>query len=251
MKKVKSLLALLLVAVMVFALAGCGSSSSDVYIIASDTTFAPFEYTNEAGEFVGIDVDIINAIAEDQGFEIEIQSLGFNAALTAVQSGQADGVIAGCSITSERELIFDFSTPYYDSGVVMGISSSDSSIKSYDDLEGKIVAMKIGTEGTTFAESIQDEYGFTTITFDTSDAMYMAVTSGQADACFEDFAILGYGISTGNVAMQIVTDPEEGSPYGFAVNKGENAELLEMFNAGLANIIANGTYQAIIDSYIG
>ncbi len=250
MKKVKSLLALLLVAVMVFALAGCGSSDAD-YIIASDTTFAPFEYTNDAGEFVGIDVDIINAIAEDQGFTIELQSLGFSAALAAVQSGQADGVIAGMSITDERKEIFDFSTAYYDSGVVMGIAASDSSIKSYSDLSGKIVAIKVGTEGASFAESIQDTYGFTTITFDSSDAMYLAVSSGQADACFEDYAILGYGISTGNVALQIVTDPEEGSPYGCAVLKGANAELLEMFNAGLENIIANGTYQAILDSYIG
>ncbi len=250
MKKAKTLLALLLVVAMVFTLCGCGAKS-EKYIIASDTTFAPFEFTNEAGDFVGIDVDIINAIAEDQGFEIELQSLGFNAALAAVQAGQADGVIAGCSITDDRKLIFDFSTPYYDSGVVMGIGANDSSIKSYDDLKGKIVAMKIGTEGTAFAESIQAQYGFDTITFDTSDAMYMAVTSGQADACFEDFAILGYGISTGNVAMQIVTDAEAGNPYGFAVLKDKNAELLEMFNKGLANIIADGTYQEIIDKYIG
>ncbi len=250
MKKVKSLLALLLVAVMVFALVGCGSSSEADYIIASDTTFAPFEFTNDAGEFVGIDVDIINAIAEDQGFTIEVQSLGFSAALAAVQSGQADGVIAGMSITDERKEIFDFSTAYYDSGVVMGISATDSSIKSYSDLQGKIVATKVGTEGTSFAESIQDTYGFTTISFDSSDAMYMAVTSGQADACFEDYAILGYGISTGNVAMQIVTAAESGSPYGFAVLKGDNAELLSMFNAGLANIIANGTYDEIIAKYI-
>lgn len=116
----KKLLALSLVAAMaVGVFAGCSSSeepaettegteesaeaTGEKYIIATDTVFPPFEFTNEDGDFVGIDVDIINAIAEDQGIDVEIQSLGFDAALLAVQSGQADGVIAGMSITDEKK----------------------------------------------------------------------------------------------------------------------------------------------------
>ena len=68
-----------------------------------DTVFRPFEFTDENNEFVGIDVDIIKAVAEDQGFKIDIQSLGWDAAVAAVQSGQADGLIAGASITDERK----------------------------------------------------------------------------------------------------------------------------------------------------
>ena len=78
-------------------------TSDKTWIIAMDTVFRPFEFTNENGEFVGIDVDIIKAVAEDQGFNIEIQSLGWDAAVAAVQAGQADALLAGASITGGRQ----------------------------------------------------------------------------------------------------------------------------------------------------
>ena len=213
------------------------------------TTFAPFEFQNESGEYVGIDIDLLAAIAEDQGFEYELQSLGFNAAVQALEAGQADGVIAGMSITDERKEKFDFSEPYFDSGVVMGIAADNEEIKGYEDLAGKKVAVKIGTEGASFADSIKDQYGFETVVFDDSSAMYMDVTVGNSAACFEDYPVLGYGI-TQNVALKMVTEKEQGSSYGFAVGKEKNAELLEMFNAGLANLKENGKYQEILDTYI-
>lgn len=248
---------------MVFSLAACGGSSDTattedggdaattgkVYKIGTDTTFAPFEFQNDAGEFVGIDIDLLNAIAEDRGFEIELQSLGFNAAVQALEAGQVDGVIAGMSITPERQEKFDFSEPYFDSGVVMGVKEDNEDIKSYEDLAGKKVAVKIGTEGQTFAESIKDKYGFTTVVFDDSNSMYLDVKSGNSVACFEDYPVMGYAISQGS-GLKMVTEKEQGSSYGFAVNKGENAELLEMFNAGLANLKESGKYDEILNTYI-
>ncbi|MDD3395326.1 MAG: transporter substrate-binding domain-containing protein [Anaerotignum sp.] len=249
---------------MVMGMAACGSSdagSADKaeaeeapaetknYIIATDTTFAPFEFQNDAGEYVGIDLDLLAAIAEDQGFTYELNPLGFTAATQALEAGQADGVIAGMSITEERQEKFDFSEPYFDSGVVMAIAKDNEDIKSYDDLSGKTVAIKTGTEGATFAESIKDQYGFTTITFDDSSAMYMDVMSGNSVACFEDYPVIGYAITQG-VELKMVTDMEQGSSYGFAVGKEKNTELLEMFNTGLANLKENGKYQEILDAYI-
>ncbi len=153
------------------------------------------------------------------------------------------------SITDERKEKFDFSEPYFDSGVVMGIAADNEEIKGYEDLAGKKVAVKIGTEGASFADSIKDQYGFETVVFDDSSAMYMDVTVGNSAACFEDYPVLGYGI-TQNVALKMVTEKEQGSSYGFAVGKEKNAELLEMFNAGLANLKENGKYQEILDTYI-
>lgn len=224
-------------------------TDSKTFVIATDTTFAPFEFEDENGNFVGIDIELIRAIAEDQGFEIDIQSLGFNAAVQAVQSGIADGAIAGMSITEERMETFDFSEPYFDSGVVMGIASDNEEIKSYDDLKGKNVAIKTGTEGSTFAESIKDQYGFNVTYFDDSNAMYQAVLSKNAVACFEDYPVLGYAI-TQDLGLKIVTEKEQGSSYGFAVKKGENAELLSMFNEGYNNLKESGKYQEILDKYI-
>ena len=227
------------------------STDARVFTIATDTTFAPFEFTDKDGNFVGIDISILEAIAEDQGFEFTLNSVGFDAALQAVTSGQADGVIAGMSITDERKEIFDFSDPYFDSGVVMGIAASNMDIKGYEDLNGKKVAVKIGTEGETFATSIADEYGFEMVTFKDSAMMYEDVMAGNTAACFEDYPVLGYAIASGNVDLKIVTEMERGSSYGFAVARGENPELIEMFNAGLKNIIDNGTYQEILSKFIG
>ncbi|MDD7147454.1 MAG: transporter substrate-binding domain-containing protein, partial [Lachnospiraceae bacterium] len=102
------------------------AESKGSYIIATDTVFAPFEFTDADNNFVGIDVDLLAAIAEDQGFEYELQSLGFDAALLAVESGQADGVIAGMSITEARKEKFDFSDSYYDAGVTMAVAKGSS-----------------------------------------------------------------------------------------------------------------------------
>ena len=75
----------------------------DVYVIASDSAFAPFEYQNADGEYVGIDVSLMEAISEMHGFNIRMDFRGFSAALQALESGQADGMIAGMTITDERK----------------------------------------------------------------------------------------------------------------------------------------------------
>ena len=135
-------------------------ASAKTYVIATDTAFAPFEYAESDGTYVGIDIELLAAIAADQGFEYELNPVGFDAALQNVQSGQADGVIAGMSITDERKEVFDFSEPYYDS-TVCAAAKAGGDVKSLDDLKGKNVAVKNGTQSSLWAESIADQYGFT------------------------------------------------------------------------------------------
>lgn len=224
------------------------AKTDKVYKIATDTTFAPFEFENEKGEMVGVDLDILKAISEDQGFQYELVVAGFSAAVTGLEAGEYDGVIAGMSINPEREAKYDFSEPYYDSGVGMAVSA-DSDIASYEDLKDKTVAAKIGTEGCTFAESIADQYGFTIIQFEDSASMYQDVLAGNSVACFEDYPVLGYEISRGT-ALKLPLDMERGSSYGFATLKGENPELVEMFNAGLKNLKDSGKYDEILNTYI-
>lgn len=250
MKRFKKLLSMALAFSMVATLAtGCGNSSSNSgkYLIATDTTFAPFEYEDN-GTMVGIDMDILAAIAKDQGFQYEIKTLGFNAAITALESKQVDGVIAGMSITDERAQKYDFSTAYYEAGVTMAVKNTTKDITSYEDLSGKSVAVKIGTQGAAFAESMKDQYNFKIKTYEDSSGMYDEVISGGSVACFEDFPVVSFAIKQG-LGLQVVGEQENTSSYGFAVNKGANQELLEKFNKGLENIKANGTYQEILDKY--
>lgn len=226
------------------------SAEGETYVVATDITFAPFEFQDASGKFVGIDIDLINEIAADQNFTVTIRPLGFDAALQAVQANQADGVIAGMSITDERKKVFDFSDPYFESGVQMAVLASDDDIKSYEDLRGKRVAVKNGTEGAEFAESIKDKYGFTTVYFADSASMFDEVRTGNSQAVFEDYPVLQYGIAQGN-GFKTVTPKEKGANYGFAVNKGQNAELLQKFNAGLAQLKESGRYDEIISTYLG
>jgi polar amino acid transport system substrate-binding protein len=246
----KRIITTVLITVLVMAALSCsGQKKSGAYTIATDTVFAPFEFQDAQGQYVGIDIELLAAIAKDQGIDYELQPLGFSAAVAALESNQADGVIAGMSITEERKLKYNFSAPYYDSGVVMAIRADDNTIYSYNDLRGKQVAVKTGTEGATFAESIQSRYGFTLVYFDESSFMYEEVKTGNSVACFEDYPVVGYGISQGN-GLKMVTGMEKGSSYGFAVLEGKNQDLLSKFDQGLINIKANGTYQAILDKYI-
>lgn len=225
------------------------AGDGETYVIGTDTTFAPFEFTNEDGELVGIDMDLLHAIAEDQGFEVEIRQLGFDAALQALQSNQVDAVMAGMSITEERQQTFDFSEPYFTSGIQLGVLEA-SDIQSLDDLDGKTVAVKTGTQGQTFAEDNQEKYGFRITPYSDTTDMVDAVKAGQAVGYFEDFPVLAYGIQQGS-GFRLIGEPELGGEYGFAVNKGQNPELIEKFNAGLANLQESGEYDEIVDTYLG
>ena len=220
------------------------------FTIATDTTFAPFEFRDtSSGDLVGIDMDILRAIAKDQNFQVDIQSLGFQAALSAVTSGQADGVIAGMSITDERKKIFDFSEPYFESGVQMAISAKDDTIKGYEDLKGKTVVAKSGSEGLAEAQKLSSQYGFTVKALDQSATMYESVKNQSAVAVFDDYPVLAYGIAQGN-GLKVVTEKIPGGQYGFAVQKGKNGELLAAFNDGLAKLKSSGEYQKILDQYL-
>ena len=249
-KTMKRVLALVLaVLAIVTAFTGCsGKANKDAntdtgngtatekYIIATDTVFKPFEYTDAEGNFVGIDVEILAAIAEDQGFEYELKSLGWDAAIAACQAGQANGMIAGASITEERKNSgWIFSDPYYIATQCAAVKA-DSEIKSIKELK----------------ESLKDELGLKLTYFEDSPTMYQAVTGGQCVACFEDTPIMKASIKDGDLALKVLEDSEnDGAGYGFAIHKAENQELIDKFNAGLANIKANGKYDEILAKYLG
>ena len=287
----KKTLALIMAAAMVMGLAACGSSNSTtttedttteaaetetadaaetedtsaeateetadaaasdkVWVVATDTAFKPFEYTDDNGDFVGIDMDILDAVAKDQGFQYEVQVLGWDASIAACQAGQADGMIAGASITDERkESGWIFSDGYYDANQSMAVAAG-SDIKGFEDLNGKSVAVKTASMSATYAESLADQYGFTVTYFEDSPTMYQDVILGNSAACVEDTPIMAVSIKEGDLDLKIPEGMEsEGAPYGLAIMNADNQALLDMFNQGLANIKANGKYQEILDKYL-
>lgn len=261
MKKFTALLCVAVLASTLFI--GCGTKTTDTkdgdtaksgdktWVIATDTVFKPFEYTNEKNEFVGIDVDLLDAIAKDQGFKYKLNSLGWDAAVAAVQAGQADGLIAGATIKQERiDKGWIFSDGYFNATQTF-VVGKDSTIAKFEDLKGKNVAVKNGTAGADYAMSLKDKYGFTVSKFDDSPTMYQDVVLGNSVACVEDTPIMAATIKEGKLALKIPTGMEsEGAPYGFAIMNKDNQKLLDMFNAGLKNIKANGKYDEILNKYL-
>ena len=218
------------------------------YKISSDSSFAPFVFQNDQSKYTGIDMELIKAIAKDQGFTLEISNPGFDAAVSDVQNGNADGMIAGMTVTDARKATFDFSDPYYTTNSILAVQES-SKISSYEDLKGKTVGVKNGTASQTFLEENKSKYGYKIKTFSDGASMYDSLNSGSVAAIMDDEPVIKYAIKQGRKFKT----PIEGTPSGqiaFAVQKDSNPELIEMFNNGLANLKESGEYQKILDKYL-
>ena len=140
-------------------------AAKKTYVIGTDVTYAPFEFADKHNQYVGIDIDLMQAIAKAEGFRVDIKPLGFNAAVQALEAHQIDGVIAGMQITPERKQKFAMSDPYYKTAVAMAVAKN-SGVNQLKDLRGKRVALKTGTAAADFAMSLKSKYGFSTVTFD-------------------------------------------------------------------------------------
>ena len=221
------------------------------YVITTDASFPPFDFQDQNNQYVGIDLDILKEIAKREGFTYTLKAMSFNSATQLVAGSQADGVIAGMSITDERKEVFDFSTPYYKTGVVWA-TKKGSNIKSLSELKGQTVALKTGTAGADYAKKIQSQYGFKVKYFNDSNIMYNDVVSGNSVATFEDAPVIQYAIKNGLKLKVMNADKLFDAGWsGFAVKKGENKALLTAFNQGLKSIQKDGTYDKIVKSYLG
>ncbi|GAK31451.1 glutamine ABC transporter permease protein [Weissella oryzae SG25] len=226
------------------------AASKPHYTITTDTTYPPFEFQTANGQFKGIDMDLLKAIAKREGFTYTLKPMSFNSGVQSVQAGQADAIIAGMTITDERRQTFDFSDPYYKSGIVIAANEKNKKVNSLADLKGQKVAVKTGTAGAEYAMSLAKKYDLKIVSFNDSNTMYADVMVGNEAAAFEDQPVMAYAIAQGT-KMKIISKPAQAGDYGFAVKKGANAALLDKFNQGYASLVADGTYDKIVQSYLG
>ena len=255
----KSLVGILLISVMSIGLmAGCGSSKSDTkadggnkkYVIACDSKFAPFSF-EENGKYKGIDVEILDAIAKEEKFEYELKPMDFEGIIPGVTSNQLDGAISAMTITDERKKVLDFSEGYFVSGLSVVVNKDNTSINSVNDLNGKSVSIKKGTAGAKFAEDNESKYGLKLNYFDDSPSTFQAVENGNVDFLLEDYPVIAYKIKVDSGSkLKIAGDKLDTVNYGFAVKKGQNADLLKKFNEGLKKLKENGKYDEIVGQYI-
>lgn len=216
-----------------------------VLIMSTNAAFPPYEMTNDAGEFEGIDVEMAGEIAKRLGLELQIDDMDFDAALLAVQQGKSDIAMAGITITEDRLVNMDFSNTYAN-GVQSVIVPEGSDITSPDDLAGKLVGVQRGTTGYMFCI---DEFGEDAVApFDNGNTAVQNLVSGKVDAVVIDNAPAQEYVAA-NPGLTILDTAFADEDYAIGVAKG-NTQLLDAINSILAEMEADGTTQAIIDKYI-
>lgn len=214
-------------------------------IMSTNAAFPPYEMTTDSGEFEGIDIETAQAIADKLGLELQIDDMDFDAALLAVQQGKADMVMAGVTVTDERQNVMDF-TDSYATGIQSIIVKEDSDIASVDDLAGK----KIGTQrGTTGYLYCSDDFGDeNVVAYDDGLTAVQMLNNGQVDCVVIDNAPAKEFIAT-NPGLKLLDTAYVEESYAIGVGKG-NTELKDAINTALEELKADGTLQAIVDKYI-
>ena len=217
----------------------------DKLIMSTNAAFPPYEMTTDSGEFEGIDIETAQAIADKLGLELQIDDMDFDAALLAVQQGKADMVMAGVTVTDERQNVMDF-TDSYATGIQSIIVKEDSDIASVDDLAGK----KIGTQrGTTGYLYCSDDFGDeNVVAYDNGLTAVQMLNNGQVDCVVIDNAPAKEFIAA-NPGLKLLDTAYVEESYAIGVGKG-NTELKDAINTALEELKADGTLQAIVDKYI-
>ena len=235
-KKIAALLGAFTIASSLL-IAGCGQegNSQKAWRVGTDATYAPFGFKDkDSGKLAGFDIDIINAIANEEGIEADIQNLNFDALLPALQSNTIDIAISDMTISEERAKSV--------------VNIDNTNINSFKDLEGKRIGVSIGSTGAEIASKIPnaDVHQFNIIV----DA-FLELQNKGVDVVINDTPVNEYYVNgKGKGIAKVTGEDYDAAPLGIAVKKG-NTELLNKINDGLAKIKANGKYAEIYKKWFG
>lgn len=258
-KRLKSALLAVLVLALAIVAVGCGGSESKEtgkeesatktkLIVGAEPTFAPFEFKDtKTGQYTGFDLDLMNALCEEAGYEMDFQSIAFQGLIAALQGGQIDAAASAMTINEERKQAVNFTDPYYKSGLIVAIKADNNEIKGFEDLKGKKIAVQIGTTGAMQAQKVE---GAKVSQFDTNDLAFLELKNGNVDAVINDYPVAAYFIKQGNEDVKMVGEILSAEEYGIAVPKSK-PEVLEKLNTALKTLKENGKYDEIYKKWFG
>jgi basic membrane protein A len=217
--------------------------------VGVNAEYPPFEFVDEGGNLSGFDIEMLGAVAKQAGFELEWVNTRWDGIFTALASGEFGAVCSAATITPEREEQIDFSNPYFNAGQMIAVRQADAeTIKVPADLAGLRVGVQAGTTGDIAASEIA---GVEVVRYDEITLAFQALASGDVDAIVNDGPVNADIISKNpELGIVQVGDPFTDELYGIAVQPNQ-PELLNAVNAGLAEIIANGTYREIYMKWFG
>lgn len=222
------------------------NNGGETYIVMSQPSYPPFATRGDKGEMIGLDMDLLNAIAKKEGFSLKFIPHAMTGLLETVNEGEADIVATGVNITPEREQLYTFSKSYFDAKWVAIVDKQQNQFNSFDDLRGKPIAVQKASLSETQlkASGITDKPVLV-------DTVYMGLTSmaqGNAVATYDVDAVLNTYLKP-DVSYYTLVDEKSGTiPFGWVLKKG-NTELKAKLDKGIDDLKADGTYQQIIDKW--
>ncbi|MDE6722590.1 MAG: transporter substrate-binding domain-containing protein [Eubacterium sp.] len=256
MKKFTKVIAVVLaVAFVAAAFAACSGGSTKEkakLTLATSADFPPYEFVGDNGDYVGIDIEIAKAIADKLGRELVVENMDFDSIVGAVSTGKTDMGMAGLTVTPDRLESVDFSSSYA-KGIQAVIVREDSAIKTVDDLYADGATYKVGAQLSTtgdiyFGDDIAA--GDTTCTLEEYQAgadAVAALVAGKIDAVIIDNEPAKSFVAA-NSGLKILDTEYANEDYAIAFPK--NSALVEDVNKALEELIADGTVQKIVDTYI-
>ncbi|MDG6257917.1 MAG: basic amino acid ABC transporter substrate-binding protein [Methanomicrobiaceae archaeon] len=244
-------------AVLAIAFAGCtdtsepdGGVETQTYVVGIDAEYPPYSYLDSQGNAVGFDVESMQWIAEDQGFEVTFQPTAWDGIIPALQAGKIDLIYSGMTITEERAEKVDFSNPYWT--INQAVAVYEGSTITMDDLHAGTLV--IGAQrGTTAAFWVEENLIDTGMmdegdlnTYDSFPLVITDLVNRRIDAAMYDRPPMEDAIA--DKPVEIIGEIDTGENYGVAVRKGDT-ELLGMINEGLANLQADPSWEELKEKY--
>lgn len=229
--------------------ASSGSGDAKTLKVGTNADFAPFEFQGEGSdEYQGFDMDIIRAVGKEMGVNVEINNIAFDGLIPALQSGNIDIAISGMSITDERKQQVTFSDPYYDSGLTAMVKADNNDINSFADLNGKKIAVQIGTTGAEEAKKIPNAQ---VKEMNSSADTFLELKAGNVDAVLNDKPVNDYYmVKNSDSTVKRVGEKLTSESYGIALKK-DNTELAAKINAAIQKLKENGQYNEIYKKWFG
>ena len=217
--------------------------------VCSDMPYKPFEFEDD-GETTGFDFDVVSAMGEQLGVEVEFVTTPFDSIIAALVAGDCDMIASAMTITDERKEKVAFTDAYFDADQsLLVLKENAEKFATLEDLAGKTIGVQVETTGATYAADNKPE-GATIKEFSTGDEIFPALISGDVDAALQDLPVNGYRAATAPDQFVVTETFPTGEQYGFAVAK-ENTALLEALNGALDTMREDGTYDTIYAEWFG
>ena len=227
-------------------------AEKEVYVVASDISWPPFEWKDEAGNYVGFDLDVMRAIAKLKGYEIEIKDVAFDSIIGGVVTGKYDIGASGFTITDKREEVIDFSQAYWKSDQAV-LVRKDSGLNMVTALrDGHSVGAQRGTTGADWIQMnlIDKGIDMELKLYETYPLAVLDLINNNLDAVIQHEPASQISVAKEKaigIAGVIVT----GEEFGFLVQQGDPYRLLVKINKAMKELQSSGEWDKLVTKYFG